>query len=193
MKTNPLDWVQWDTSEILPFEGGTSFLVRSDQEITVKDSFGLLLGMGAGEIEVEVTGSGNIHFHGASDVHLKPRSRIQERIAQSEVTFTSLDRPAPLTPEMAAIQRMMRKNELDRERDRQIMEQRFNDQQSRSKHRPEPGAPSPMEVPSGKGAAKPKKAVVKDPARGAADPDRAAPAESGSDAQTAGTDEGDQG
>jgi hypothetical protein len=51
----------------------------------------------------------------------------QSSYLTSEEKFTTLDRPNPLSPEMQAVQRMVRMNELARERDRAEMEARLND------------------------------------------------------------------
>jgi len=137
MKTSPSDWVQWDKDEVLPFEGGISFHIRTDSPCVIRNEFGLILGFGTGQQEIAVTGQGEITFKCKSDVWLRPSSRVQERLQVSPEIFTTLDRPSPLTPEMQAIHRMMRRNELDRERDRQEMEKRFADR-SRGNTRSEP-------------------------------------------------------
>jgi len=128
MRTNPADWVRWDTKEMLPFNGGISFHIRTNQPCTVLNEDGLILAYGEGEQYIHVTGSGAIDFYCDGAVFLKPSSRVQERVAQSEQVFTTLDRPAPLSPEMQAISMMMRRNELERERDRKTMETRLADQ-----------------------------------------------------------------
>jgi len=127
MKTSPQDWILWDKTEPLPFSGGVSFHIRTILPALVKNEFDLILGFGTGEQNITVTGDGEIHFVCKSDIWLRPSSRVQERIQRSTEIFTSLDRPAPMSPEMLAIQRMMRKNELDREMDRREMEKRYHD------------------------------------------------------------------
>jgi len=134
MKTSPQDWILWDKSEPLPFSGGVSFHIRSILPASVKNEFGLVLGFGTGEQQITVTGDGEIHFACKSDIWLRPSSRVQERIQRSTEIFTSLDRPAPMSPEMLAIQRMMRKNELDREMDRREMEKRYHDLNKPKRH-----------------------------------------------------------
>lgn len=125
MRTQPSDWLEWDKSEVLPYSGGTSFHIRTATPCTITDYQGLILGLGTGEQEVIVTGQGEITFECETAIWLKPTTRVQERIQQSTEIFTSLDRPAPMSPEMLAIERMMRRNEMQREYDRQEMEQRF--------------------------------------------------------------------
>ena len=139
MKTSPSDWVQWDVKEVLPFAGGISFQLRTVKPCVVKNEFGLILGFGTGQQEIVVTGEGEITFSCTSDVWLRPSSRVQERLQKSTEIFTSLDRPAALTPEMQAIHRMMRRNEIDRQKDREEMEKRFADR-SRENARSKPAA-----------------------------------------------------
>jgi len=141
MKTSPQDWVQWDQNEVLPFEGGTSFHIRTENPCVIKNEVGLILGLGSGHQEIAVTGQGEITFKCKGDIWLRPSSRVQERLQASPEIFTSLDRPSPLSPEMQAIHRMMRRNEIERERDRQEMEKRFADR-SRENARSEPSRTS---------------------------------------------------
>jgi len=129
MKTVPQNWLQWDVKEVLPFTGGISFSVRTATPVIIRDIHGLILGYGEGEQEITVTGDGECLFECDTDIWIRPSTRVQERLQRSTEVFTSLDRPAPLSPEMLAIQRMMRKNEMERERDRQEMEKRFADRQ----------------------------------------------------------------
>ena len=129
MKTSPNDWLSWDEKEVLPFTGGIRFHLRTVEPITVTNEFGLLLAYGTGQQEIAVTGTGECHFQCDGAIWLRPSSRVQERLKASTEIFTTLDRPAPMSPEMQAIQRMMRRNEIERERDRQEMEKRFADRQ----------------------------------------------------------------
>lgn len=129
MKTSPDDWLSWDEKEVLPFEGGIHFHLRTVEPITVTNEFGLLLAYGTGQQEIFVTGQGECHFQCDGAIWLRPSSRVQERMKVSTEIFTTLDRPAPMSPEMQAIHRMMRRNEIERERDRQEMERRFADRQ----------------------------------------------------------------
>jgi len=149
MRTSPSDWVEWDKNEVLPFDGGISFQIRTIKPCTIKNEFGLILGFGTGQQEIVVTGQGEITFSCASDVWLRPSSRVQERLQKSTEIFTSLDRPSPLTPEMQAIHRMMRRNEIDRENDRREMEKRFADR-SRENPRSEPRTVAPDASPAKK-------------------------------------------
>jgi len=169
MRTSPSDWVQWDDKEVLPFAGGISFQIRTVKPCIVTNEFGLILGFGTGHQEIVVTGEGEISFSCASDVWLRPSSRVQERLQKSTEIFTSLDRPSPLTPEMQAIHRMMRRNEMDRERDRQEMEKRFADR-SRENTRPEPASDAP------KASAAKKEKVRREPVSGVVDPEDGTPA-----------------
>lgn len=122
MKTTVTDWLKWSKDEVLPFEGSTSLHVRSQKECAVYTDEGLLIGLGKGEQFIYVSGVGEISFECESEIWLKPSARVQERLPSSNEVFTTLDRPAPLSPEMLAIERMMRKNEIARERDREQLE-----------------------------------------------------------------------
>ena len=126
MKTAPQDWLLWEQNETLPFEGGVSFLTRTTTTMIATNEFGLIVGFGKGEQEITVTGKGEISFQCDSPIWLRPASKIQERLQNSKEIFTTLDRPAPMSPEMAAIYRMQRKNEMQRERDRHEFEERLD-------------------------------------------------------------------
>lgn len=178
MKTSPSDWVQWEQDEVLPFEGGISFHVRTETPCLITNEFGLILGYGQGQQEVAVTGKGEISFTCETDIWLRPSSRVQERLQSSPEIFTSLDRPSPLSPEMQAIHRMMRRNEIDRETDRREMEKRFADR-SREYNRPKPETDA-QETPATE-----KKKVGVDTGASGSDPEDEQPATS-ADAKSAG-------
>ncbi|AXL15634.1 hypothetical protein [Microviridae sp.] len=125
MRVNISDWILWSAAEELPFVGSISLHVRTATECIVETSQGLPVAVGRGEQYIEVSGRGELVFACKTEIFIKPASRVQDRLKASDEVFTSYDRPAPLTPEMAAIQRMMRKNEIERERDRQAMETRL--------------------------------------------------------------------
>lgn len=62
----------------------------------------------------------------------------------TDVVYTTLDRPAALSPEMLAIQQLVRKNEIEREQMRHDMERLIDDRSNRlptakGKHRPSKG------------------------------------------------------
>ena len=178
MKTSPSDWVRWDEKEVLPFNGGISFHVRTSTPLVVINEFGLILGFGIGQQEIAVTGKGEITFDCDSDIWLRPSSRVQERLQASPEIFTTLDRPSPMSPEMQAIHRMMRRNEIERERDRQEMEKRFADR-SRDDARPKSSEPAT------EASAKKKEAVRENPERSDISLEDKKPA-SGEDAETSG-------
>jgi len=181
MRTSPQDWVQWDEKEVLPFEGGISFHLRTATPCLVTNEFGLILGYDLGQQEILVTGKGEVRFQCETEIWLRPSSRVQERIQASTEIFTSLDRPSPLTPEMQAIHRMMRRNEIERERDRQEMEKRFADR-TRNDDRPEPR--KALE----KTSANEKEKVRDDAAGGGVDPENKEP-DTGKDASASGVSE----
>lgn len=96
-------------------------------------------------------------------------ARVQSAEKTSEEVFTSLDRPAPMSPEMLRIHQLQRKNEIERERMRAEMEKRINDAIATSrKSRPEAAqsAVGANDVPdppkSGKGREKPSERRAED-------------------------------
>lgn len=96
------------------------FAVSETQKIPIA-----VLCEGDAEISVSLYEDCEIVCEGA-DVWYKPPAFDQTAYKTSDVSFASLDRPAPLSPEMAAIERMMRRNALDRERDLARMERLIN-------------------------------------------------------------------
>lgn len=74
--------------------------------------------------EVELVASEGVFFYRFS-------ARDQTRYRTSDEKFTSLDRPAPLSPEMLAIERLMRRNSIEREKDRANIERLQNQLASR--------------------------------------------------------------
>lgn len=74
-----------------------------------------LIGYGSEPFEVQMQ-PGYFRVASEGDVWIAPNNIDQEMFKVSNEIFTTLDRPAPLSPEMLAIQRMIRQNELDRER-----------------------------------------------------------------------------
>jgi len=179
MKTNPKEWILWDQSELLPYEAGVTLEVRSETPVTVTTTDGLLVGAGEYSCACEVTGDGKLTFKSESEVFIKPSARVQDRIAQSEETFTSLDRPAPLTPEMLAISRMLRQNEIQRERDRERMEKLYVDRSATAVRRK--SETSSKAETSGK-----KEAVREDASRSDTDAEMPSDDRGGEDAETDG-------
>jgi len=183
MKTSPNDWVEWDEKEVLPFTGGISFHIRTLEPVVVTNEFGLILGFGNGQQEIAVTGEGEIHFQCESPIWVRPSSRVQERLKQSTEIFTSLDRPPAMSPEMQAIARMMRRNEIDRELDRQEMEKRFADR-SRDEPRPKPSSDAP------EASADEETTLVEDPERGRKPSSKQSKPKKGGDAEPVGVPDG---
>lgn len=87
----------------------------------------ILVGYGLAPFEVEMPAG---HFTVASTdrVWISHMGVSQLTVATSDEVFTTLDRPAPLSPEMAAIQRLIRQNSIEREeiRERMMDVQRAN-------------------------------------------------------------------
>ena len=81
----------------------------------------ILAGYGDEPFDVELTPG---YFRIACDnrAWIAPQqvNQLQER--STDEVFTTLDRPSPLSPEMLAIQRMMRANEIEREKMRERIE-----------------------------------------------------------------------
>lgn len=75
------------------------------------------------EIRVRLRGVFSVFFRTADDAALFCHNYLAEQLHDaSDAKFTTLDRPAPMSPEMAAIQRLVRQNQL--ERDAFLLEQR---------------------------------------------------------------------
>lgn len=75
----------------------------------------ILVGYGTDPFEIDITPG---FFRVACDARcwISP-GRVEQTIYRTtDEVFTSLDRPAPLSPEMMAISRLMRQNEIERER-----------------------------------------------------------------------------
>jgi len=157
-KLNPSDWLIWDEIEVLPYNGGTSFHVRTIDDLLITTENEFPVHQGKGEAAIDISGDGALKFFCEGTIWLKPTSRVQERIEQSEAVFTSMDRPAPLSPEMLAISRMMRKNEIERANERAEMERRYASRPTDPEPEREPEEPA-SEVP-----AKTKKKVGAEPA-----------------------------
>lgn len=81
----------------------------------IGESEEILLGYGSEPFEIQMY---PCFFRVAceGDVWIAPNNIEQSMFKVSDEVFTTLDRPAPLSPEMLAIQRMIRHNELERER-----------------------------------------------------------------------------
>lgn len=84
-----------------------------------------LLTIGEGEVQVRLPRQGFYRLESDGRAWTKPVGRPQERKAVSTEVFTTLDRPAPLSPEMAALMRLERQNTLERERMYAKFEQRL--------------------------------------------------------------------
>lgn len=110
------------------------FAVSETQKIPIA-----VLVEGDAEISVSLHEDCEIVCEGA-EVWYKPPALDQTAFKTSDVSFASLDRPAPLSPEMAAIERMMRRNALDRERDLARMERLINANKRTHTERSDSGA-----------------------------------------------------
>jgi len=147
-------WALFQRGSFLPMYGRRSLTVRVNKHTEIylhspedEPESHILVGIGVGEIELDIVPDGELAFRTDGDVYILEPEQHQERRQTSDTIYTSLDRPPPLSPEMAAIQRMMRQNELERERDRQMMMELQDDRRRMAARRASESAPQ-------KGAAK---------------------------------------
>ena len=119
---------------------GDVLQLTSKQRLTVRcENFALVYGsdnpkfkdetmLGGGSIQFEImAGPGFVRFETEGRIWIDNNCADQLITKTTEEVFTSLDRPSPLTPEMAAIHRMMRQNEIAREHDRAQMMKELHD------------------------------------------------------------------
>lgn len=117
-----------DTSEAYRQDATGEITLVSEQEMLVYwiDPQGEEFLAGRG-VDIDVTipvGSWRCKSEGRVWAVQTARTQLSERT--SDDVFTSLDRPAALSPEMAAVHRMMRRNEIERENQRAHFEQLSN-------------------------------------------------------------------
>lgn len=112
---------------MLRCEEFASVLLAQDDGQTV------LIGQGQGELELVADLEGTVEIVTKGRVWAFEAARQQFRPKTSDHIFTSLDRPSPLSPEMYAIQRMMRLNEINREKDRVMMRQMMDERDAKSR------------------------------------------------------------
>ena len=86
---------------------------------------GQLLGAFSGVFEFKLTEQAQVTFDCEGDVFLHMNAINQTQEKSSNEVFTTFDRPEPMSPEMQAIMRLAKKNELAREADRAEMEKRY--------------------------------------------------------------------
>jgi len=157
----------WKDKEKCYFEGTQNITLRAEEMARIYSSATktfkneVLVAMGEGEFDLKVRANRYYRFQSEGRVWLGIEIRDQT-VEQSEETFTTLDRPSALSPEMRAIHELTKRNELERELDRQKMERSFNErmqllanQSGTAPHTPaaskeirgnaEPGAPDPSE------------------------------------------------
>ena len=129
-------FIPLDPDQVVGLNGKSRVTVRSEAASSAfwsgDKSFDFEFLLGGGAIEYEVNAFGGflrVVSSGRVWVDFHVADQRVERLDQA--IFTTLDRPAPLSPEMAAIQRIMRRNEIDRERDRQAMLEFMNERDLR--------------------------------------------------------------
>lgn len=122
---------QWKQTDAIPFDGSISVILRADQLCKVyaitEEGIALLVGHFTGEEKVTVVDPyfKRLEYKSKGNVWVRDLAVNQSRGRDTDVVFTTLDRPAKLSPEMQAIQRLARQNEIMRERDLRAMEQRY--------------------------------------------------------------------
>lgn len=115
------EWVPWDLDHALQTPGAIALRVRADELARVyavdQEGEALLVGYGIGQLEITApAGYREVRCICEGNVWLQQIARDQTVFASSDLVFTTLDRPPALSPEMQAIQRLSRANELWRER-----------------------------------------------------------------------------
>lgn len=106
---------QWDVEDVLAVgEQVQRLFLNTLAQTVVESEAGVFSGCGKFDGLVK----GDVHIYSDDRVWLKGGARNQLAQKTSDEIFTTLDRPAPMSPEMAAIRRMQRANELERERTR---------------------------------------------------------------------------
>lgn len=124
MKNLPLSAFEaWDKRRKVQTEGPQRVTLRAEERTSVylsrsKDfSDEILCALGEGELNIETRAGDYLRVKSDGRVWIAVGSKNQFR-EQSDESFTTLDRPAPISPEMAAIMQMMKRNERERQNDR---------------------------------------------------------------------------
>ena len=118
-------WAEWPRGDTVEVQGGQSVALRSETKALIyveTESGRILAAICESETELTITEDGVFSYDSDGVVYVKPKAKQQVRQASSDEKFTTLDRPAPMSPEMLAIQRLMKKNELEREKQRERMD-----------------------------------------------------------------------
>lgn len=134
-------WVAIDvqTSVVMPSWSDTRVRFRSEAKARVYAAFEedfsdeQLVGVFEGELEVRCRRGDPNRLRIATEGRVWTAYTSLEQVAvrQSDEIFTTLDRPAPMSPEMRAVHEMMRRNEIERERMREAMERDHNERLQR--------------------------------------------------------------
>lgn len=114
--------------------------VMLDQDVGADQVQSVLVGQGQGELEIILQVAGTVEFITSGRVWFFQTAAAQTTERTSDEVFTSLDRPSPLSPEMLAIQRMVKQNEIAREGEREFMRRMLDASQPA---RAKPGANDP--------------------------------------------------
>lgn len=139
------EWTEWNVKDQLhSHENVIKLMFRAEQAAFVYGSVDgtfddeMLLATFVGDGEVTWTQSrAYVRVSSKGRVWFKTFSQMQTLHRMSDTKYTTLDRPAALSPEMQAVMRMLKHNENEREklrneqqRHRQYVDQRFGDRRS---------------------------------------------------------------
>lgn len=128
---NSQGWSGLPSDHVLSFEGPKSFYIRVENDTRcyfASDSdFAdeLLIGLGVGEMELHLPHAGFLRFETEGRLWLHDNSRAKPRVQTSERVFTTLDRPAQMSPELLALTRLIQRNERARQNDRMEFQNRL--------------------------------------------------------------------
>ena len=173
-----------DPKRTLFNEGQNTLTFRSERMLRIYASkhrdFAdeVLIGLAEGEQIVDAPPRQYIRFESEGRIWMQ-QTRREQTFEGTDETYATLDRPAPLSPEMQMIQRMMMKNQRERDADRRAIEELRRERVSNGIAENADPAPAPSKVrdkqePSQTGS---------EQSEGAAD--RQTPDASGTDAGTA--------
>lgn len=149
--SNKRHWHVFGPKERMQIEGAQKLTLRAEKEcrayIAYKRDFKdeILCGMGIGEFECSLFTRGFVRVESEGRVWMSVEIREQGQKKTSDLAFTTLDRPSPLSPEMRAVHEMIRANEIQRDKERLEMEQTI-DRRLQHIQRTGPARPDPAET-----------------------------------------------
>mgnify|MGYP000101674966 CR=1 FL=1 len=120
------EWSVWKSDKNLHFTNKVKIMIRAEMPLHVygspdnKFKGEILLGYTEiGEMEVLADRSLYVRLHTEGRAWFKTFEVCHPTLRTSDTVYTSLERPSNLSPEMQAIMRMVRKNEIEREQQRE--------------------------------------------------------------------------